>query len=78
MEVGIEDLLNIKIKINKKVYSLTDVLNGTIEFSIVKILIKKMDLHLIRKEIIGSGTNQTTNSEDLYKFEIMDGCPIKE
>ena len=53
MEVGIEELLNIKINVDKKLYNLKGILEGTIEFSIVKILIKKMELNIIRKEILG-------------------------
>ena len=37
-----------------------------------------MELNIIRKEIIGIGANANTFSEDISKFEIMDGCPIKK
>ena len=53
MEVGIEELLNIKINVDKKIHDLKSLLEGTIEFSIVKILIKKMELNIIRKEVLG-------------------------
>mmetsp|Transcript_7022 Transcript_7022/g.6160 ORF Transcript_7022/g.6160 Transcript_7022/m.6160 type:complete len:94 (+) Transcript_7022:670-951(+) len=36
-----------------------------------------MELNIIRKEIVGSGNNQVTESENLQKFEIMDGAPVK-
>ena len=78
MEVGIEELLNIKINIDKKLYSLKGCLEGSIEFSIVKLMIKKMEMNIIRKEILGIGGNATTFSENVASFEIMDGCPIKK
>lgn len=78
MEVGIDDLLNIKIRIPKQRYTLKDCLEGSILFDIVKVMIKKMELNLIRKEIIGIGANANTFSEEISKFEIMDGCPIKK
>lgn len=37
-----------------------------------------MELNIVRKEVIGIGSNATTKSEDISNFEIMDGCPIKE
>lgn len=78
MEVGIDDLLNIKIQIPKKHYYLKDVLEGEIVFSIVKVMIKKMELNIIRKEVLGLGANAKTRTDEINKFEIMDGCPIKE
>ena len=53
-------------------------MEGSILFDIVKVMIKKMELNLIRKEIIGIGANANTFSEEISKFEIMDGCPIKK
>ncbi len=77
MEVGIDEFLNIKIEIPRKLYHLKDLLIGKISFSTVKVLIKKMELNIVKKEIIGIGQNSQTTSEEINSFEIMDGCPIK-
>lgn len=37
-----------------------------------------MELNIVRKEIIGMGSNAKTTTDEISKFEIMDGCPIKE
>ena len=55
MEVGIDEVLNIKIQIPKKHYSLKCHLEGTISFTVVKVMIKKMELNIVRKEILGIG-----------------------
>lgn len=36
-----------------------------------------MELSIIKKEIVGSGQNAVTETENLNKFEIMDGAPVK-
>lgn len=41
-------------------------------------MIKKMELNIVRNEVIGVGSNAKTKSEEISTFEIMDGCPIKE
>lgn len=78
LEVGIEDLLNIIINIPKNSYFLKDVIEGIIVFENIKVLIKKMKLNIIRKEIIGTGEKARTTQSEINEFEIMDGCPIKE
>ena len=77
MEVGIEDYLNIKMHFPSNTYLLNDVIHGQVLFSQIKLLIKKMDLNIVRKEILGSGVNSSTESTEVNSFEIMDGCPIK-
>ena len=37
-----------------------------------------MELNIIRKEIVGSGEQSTTTTQDISSYEIMDGCPVKE
>lgn len=78
LEVGIEDLLNIIINIPKNSYFLKDVIQGMIVFENIKVLIKKMKLNVVRKEIIGTGEKARTTQSEINEFEIMDGCPIKE
>lgn len=54
-----------------------DEVSGTIAFLAVKLPILKMDLLIIRKEIIGAGDKAITFTDEVSSFEIMDGCPIK-
>eukprot|EP00826_Nyctotherus_ovalis_P040738 TRINITY_DN4039_c0_g2_i3.p2 TRINITY_DN4039_c0_g2~~TRINITY_DN4039_c0_g2_i3.p2 ORF type:complete len:135 (-),score=46.72 TRINITY_DN4039_c0_g2_i3:95-499(-) len=77
MEVGIEDCLHIEFEYNKGKYHLKDCVLGKVYFLLVKIRIKIMELQLIRRETIGSGSNEQTESETLAKFEVMDGAPVR-
>lgn len=43
----------------------------------MRIKIKLMELSIIRRETLGSGTNAVTENEVLSRFEIMDGAPVK-
>lgn len=55
LEVGIEDLLHIEFEYNKGNYSLKDCVIGKVHFLVVKLKIKKMEITVVRKEILGSG-----------------------
>jgi vacuolar protein sorting-associated protein 26 len=77
MEVGIEDCLHIEFEFSKSVYSLKDCILGKVFFNLVRIKIKQMELNIIRKETVGSGQTAVTESENLTKFEVMDGAPVK-
>ncbi|KAH9164937.1 vacuolar protein sorting-associated protein 26-domain-containing protein [Lactarius sanguifluus] len=50
MEVGIEDCLHIKFEYNKSKYHLKDVIVRKIYFLLVRIIIKNMELSIIRHE----------------------------
>lgn len=77
MEVGVEELINLKIDFPRDVFHLKDVIEGAISFLTVKLMIEKMELAIHRKEIIGVGEKAHINDEEIYNYEIMDGCPIK-
>ncbi|CAD8186298.1 unnamed protein product [Paramecium octaurelia] len=77
LEVGIEDCLHIDFEYFKSRYHLRDVVTGKVNFYLVKIKIKHMELAVIRKEQIGQGTTQQTENDILVKYELMDGCPQK-
>jgi vacuolar protein sorting-associated protein 26 len=81
MEVGIEECLHIEFEYNKSKYHLQDAVVGKVFFLLVRIKIKHMELAIIRREIVtsGSGTSgeKHSDSETITKFEIMDGAPIK-
>lgn len=77
MEVGIDDLLNIKIDIPRNRFGLKEFIEGKILFENVKVLLKCMKLNVVRKEIIGTGEKTKTTQTEILDYEIMDGCPIK-
>jgi len=77
MEVGIEDCLHIEFEYDKSKYHLKDVIIGKIYFLLVRIKVKHMEIVLIKKEATGTGSNSYNESENIVKFEIMDGTPVK-
>ncbi|CAK93217.1 unnamed protein product (macronuclear) [Paramecium tetraurelia] len=77
LEVGIEECLHIDFEYFKSKYHLRDVVTGKVNFYLVKIKIKYMELAVIRKEQYGQGQQQQTDNETLVKYELMDGCPQK-
>lgn len=91
MEVGIEDCLHIEFEYEKRWYHLKDTIVGKINFLLVKIKIKYMELAVIRRETSGenvaqqqsqsggavTGPNIMTETQTLVKYEIMDGAPVK-
>jgi len=77
MEVGIEDCLHIEFEYNKAKYHLQDVVIGKIYFLLVRIKIKHMEVVIIKRESTGSGPNTYNESENISKFEIMDGAPVR-
>jgi len=79
MEVGIEDCLHIEFEYNKSKYHLSDVVIGKIYFLLVRIKIKHMEIVIIKRESCGSGGGAHTynESENISKYEIMDGAPVR-
>lgn len=77
MDVGIENCLHIEFEYSKNKYPLKGVIVGRIYFLLVRLKIKHMELSLIRRETVGSGANQSSESTTVVRFEIMDGAPVK-
>lgn len=77
MEVGIEECLHIEFEFANSRFHLKDCILGKVNFNLVRIKIKLMELSIIRRETVGSGQNAVTENEVLSKFEIMDGAPVK-
>lgn len=55
LEVGIEDCLHIEFEYDRTRYHLGDVVTGRVNFLLVKIRIKYMELAVIRREAAGQG-----------------------
>lgn len=77
MEVGIEDCLHIEFEYNRSKYHLKDVIVGKIYFLLVRIKIKYMEIAIIKKETVGTPPNVFSETENIAKYEIMDGAPVK-
>jgi len=77
MEVGIEDCLHIEFEYGRSAYHLSDTVIGKINFLLVRIKLKHMELEIKRRETIGGGMNARLESETVAKFEIMDGAPAR-
>ena len=77
MEVGIEECLHIEFEYNKSKYHLKDVIVGKIYFLLVRIMIKHMEIAIIKRETTGSGPNTFHENETIAKYEIMDGAPVR-
>jgi vacuolar protein sorting-associated protein 26 len=82
-EVGIEDVLHIEFEYNRSKFHTRDVIIGKIFFLLVRIKIKHMEVILVRKESVGPGASPTgssggfNESENISKYEIMDGAPVR-
>ncbi|EFJ42180.1 hypothetical protein VOLCADRAFT_77226 [Volvox carteri f. nagariensis] len=77
MEVGIEDCLHIEFEYDKAKYHLRDVVVGKINFLLVRIKLKYMEIEIKRKETTGSGNSTHNENDTIAKYEIMDGAPVR-
>ena len=80
MEVGIEDCLHIEFEYDKSKYHLSDSLSGSINFLLVRIKLKHMELEVRQRETTTSGVkgqNAFSETQTIVKYEIMDGAPVK-
>ena len=55
MEVGIEDCLHIEFEFTNSKFHLKDCILGKVNFKLVRIKLKLMELSLIKRETVGSG-----------------------
>jgi len=70
--------MSMSIEYDKDRYHLKEVILGKIYFLLVRIKIKHMELAVIRRESAGLTQSSTyTESENITKYELMDGAPIK-
>jgi vacuolar protein sorting-associated protein 26 len=53
LEVGIEECLHIEFEYTKSKFHLKDILIGKVSFLLVRIRIKYMEVHIIKREITG-------------------------
>ncbi len=78
MEVGMSNLVHLEYEIFKNKFFLDECIVGKIYFINVQMKIKVVEVHLIRKEMIGVGINSHSDSTLITKFEIVDGNPAND
>eukprot|EP00761_Pharyngomonas_kirbyi_P009510 gb/GECH01009526.1/.p1 GENE.gb/GECH01009526.1/~~gb/GECH01009526.1/.p1 ORF type:complete len:315 (+),score=63.41 gb/GECH01009526.1/:1-945(+) len=78
MEVGVDRAVTMKIHWSKTKLACNEVINGKLEFKDVKAGIDKAVVSIIKKETVGSGFDERTESETLESFEVIDGSPIAQ
>ena len=76
LEVGIENCLHLEFSYNSSVYGVDECVHGSVHFKLVKINLKTMELEVRRKEVTHGG-KAPPDLQTLYKFEIMDGAPVR-
>jgi vacuolar protein sorting-associated protein 26 len=75
--VGIENCLHLEFTYNSSVYGVDDCVLGSVHFKLVKINLKTMELEVRRKEITTTAPKASPDLQTLYKYEIMDGAPVR-
>ncbi len=78
MEVGMSNLIHLEYEIYKNKFYLDECIIGKIYFIEVNMRARAVEVHLIRKESIGTGINALTDSTLITKFEVVDGNPAKD
>lgn len=76
-EVGIQGCIHIEVEWSKDTYHLKEIVFGKINFVLVKVRIRYMEITLTRKEQLGNGETATTDQKTIFKYEVMDGSPAK-
>lgn len=77
MDVGVDDLLHIEFRYDKKVFHLGERVLGRVTFKVADLDIQNAEVGIVRKEYIGPGDpSDEFECETLQKYEIMDGTPI--
>lgn len=75
LEVGIDDVLTLCIKLYNKNNPVKGVINGEVMFKVMDVNLQTMELRIIKKEEIKGEKDASVVT--LEKFEIMDGVPQK-
>lgn len=77
MDVGVEHVLHIEFKYDKRIFHLGERVLGMVTFKVMDLDLQYGEVGIVRKEYIGTGKpTDPVEMETLQKFEIMDGTPI--
>jgi vacuolar protein sorting-associated protein 26 len=75
MEVGISNMIHLEYELYQSKFYLDQCIIGKIYFVRVNMKVKAAEVHLIKRETLGSGSNQIVESNLITKFEVIDGSP---
>jgi vacuolar protein sorting-associated protein 26 len=75
MEVGISNMIHLEYELYQSKFYLEQCIIGKIYFVRVNMKIKAAEVHLIKRETVGSVPNQIVDSNLITKFEVIDGSP---
>ena len=77
MEVGVDNVLHIEFKYDKKIFHLQERILGMVTFKVMDLDLQYGEVGIVRKEWVGPGKpNDPVETETPQKSEIMDGTPI--
>lgn len=77
MDVGVDNVLHIEFRYDKKIFHMTERVLGKVTFKVADMEIAYGEVGLVRKEFLHPGkSEETMEQETLQKFEVMDGTPI--
>jgi vacuolar protein sorting-associated protein 26 len=77
MEVGVDNVLHIEFKYDKRHFHVRERVLGMVSFKVMDLDLQYGEVGIVRKEYIGSGRpTDAVETETLQKFEIMDGTPV--
>lgn len=75
MDIGSEGKVSIQLELGRNCFHLKDCMEGVVKFTEVKIVVKSMELCLIRKEKLGSEKLVENDTQTMIQYELMDGSP---
>jgi vacuolar protein sorting-associated protein 26 len=75
MEVGFNNMIHLEYELFQSKFHLDECIMGKLYFVDVQMKVKAVEVHLIKAEYIGSGTNRKSDFNLISKFELVDGNP---
>lgn len=77
MAVGVPGSLHIEFEYSRSRYHLNDCIIGKISFSDCRLKVKNMEVAILKKETTFQDASAYNESDNLMRFEVMDGAPVK-
>ncbi|EZG56713.1 putative vacuolar protein sorting-associated protein 26 [Gregarina niphandrodes] len=85
IDVGIEDCLHIDVRLDRNAINLNGQILGHVHFLVVKLVVKHMEINILRTEIVGGILSDQSSAEGqlthettpVFRYELMDGTPGK-
>ncbi|PJF16634.1 hypothetical protein PSACC_03559 [Paramicrosporidium saccamoebae] len=75
IEVGLEEFLHIKMRLDRSHFLMTDEIHGTVQFLLVRVRVIDVAVTLVRKEL--DGNNEVIEQTILSSRQILDGSAYR-